>query len=332
MSRAATIAAFLAKAGWGGARRSPLAGDASARRYERLDLAGQRAVLMDVPPGDTDQVARFLRVGDWLLAQGFSAPRVLARAPGDGLLLLEDLGDDLIARLVAADPAREGDLYHAIGVFLLELHARPAPAFLPRLDAPALADLVGLIESHYLPAAGAPARVPELAARVAEACADDGLPSVCALRDFHAENLIWLPARKGAARLGLLDFQDAVAAHPAYDLVSVLQDARRDVPAAIEAAVRAQYVTARGLDGVAFDRAYAALGAQRALRILGVFARLCREAGKPRYVDLMPRVWAQLMRNLDHPALADLRAVVVAALPAPTPDLCERIKARCPAR
>jgi hypothetical protein len=155
-------------------------------------------------------------------------------------------------------------------------------------------------------------------------------PRVLILRDFHAENLLWLPGRDGLARVGLLDFQLGQLGQPGYDLVSLLQDARRDVAPETEAAMTARFAAATGQRAETFAAQYAVLGAQRALRILGVFTRLCLVAGKPGYLRLLPRVWAQLQRNLAHPALADLRPVCDAHLPPPTADILQRIESQCP--
>jgi hypothetical protein len=152
---------------------------------------------------------------------------------------------------------------------------------------------------------------------------------VLILRDYHAGNLIDLPGRAGPARLGLLDFQLAQMGQPAYDLVSLLQDARRDVPQPLAAALAERFRRARGDGAEEFAAGLATLGAQRALRILGVFARLCVEGGKPGYLPMMPRVWGQLQQNLAHPALARLRRVCDTLLPPPTPAVLERIRARC---
>ncbi len=152
-------------------------------------------------------------------------------------------------------------------------------------------------------------------------------PRVMILRDYHAENLLWLPERDGIRRVGLLDFQLAQMGQPGYDLVSLLQDARRDVTAETEAAMIRRFADAIGATG--FDAAYAALGAQRALRILGIFARLCLRGGKPGYVALIPRVWGQLQRNLAHPALAPLATICDGLLPEPTPEVLDRIGAQC---
>ena len=157
----------------------------------------------------------------------------------------------------------------------------------------------------------------------------DTAPCVLIQRDYHAENLLWLPSRNGVARVGLLDFQDAMSGHPAYDLVSVLQDARRDVSTQIETEMKAHYVSANGLDAIEFDHAYALLGLQRNLRILGVFARLCMRDGKAHYVDLIPRVWDHIQTNLAHPELSDIAAVINTDLPQPSPSILEHLKSQC---
>ncbi len=183
-----------------------------------------------------------------------------------------------------------------------------------------------------MPALDARAALPGLVADLWRDIGGDRIAPVIALRDFHAENLIWLPARQGVARVGLLDFQDAVAAHPAYDLVSLLQDARRDVPGATEADEIARYCRLTDQSASAFLPAYHLLGAQRALRILGVFARLCLAGGKDRYLPYLPRVWAALMRNLADPALAPLARAARAGLAEPTPAMIERMRAECGSR
>ncbi|PCD76602.1 aminoglycoside phosphotransferase family protein [Pseudothioclava arenosa] len=325
-ARADEIDRFLTDAGWGSASRAALTGDASTRRYQRLRRGEDAAILMDAPPGG--DTPRFVEIAEWLLTQGYSAPRLFAQDALRGLLLLEDLGDGLIARLVAAHPDREAPLYRAITEFLLALHRHPAPSNLERLDGPRLGEMVTITAEWY------PCRSPETAAQlpalirqVYEAYAREDL--VMCLRDFHAENIIWLPERAGVARLGLLDFQDAVAAHPAYDLVSALQDARREVSREVEHAEIRHYSSQIGIEQGRFEAIYALLGLQRSLRILGVFARLCKAGGKPQYVSLLPRSWAYIQRNLEHPALADLRAPMAAAYPAPDDELLQKLRAEC---
>ncbi|GAB4298732.1 MAG: phosphotransferase [Roseovarius sp.] len=335
--RAARIDAFVDRAGWAGARRVPLAGDASNRRYLRLYPAtgGDSAVLMDAPPARGEDVRPFLRIARHLRRIGLSAPAILAADEAAGLLLLEDLGDDLFARVLDTCPDLENSLYCGAIDTLLALHAEPVPAACAPYDAALMSRLAGLAFDWY--AAGgtgtdSSAARDRFCAVLEPLLAEHAGAEVLILRDYHAENLIWLPARAGAARVGLLDFQDAMAGHRAYDLVSLLQDARRDVPEGLESAMLARYMAAAGLRGpqaAAFQSAYHLLGAQRNLRIIGVFARLCLRDGKARYVDLIPRVWALLQRDLADPALAALRPLLAAGLPAPSPDILDRLKRQC---
>jgi len=322
--RPAEIAAFLETVGWGGAERRPLAGDASARRYLRLRRGAEGAVLMDAPAASGEDVRPFLRIAGHLSGLGLSAPGILAADAAAGLVLLEDLGDGLFARLIEADPGAAPALYGAAADMLAALHAHPPPADLPAYAGALPGDQAALVLETYAPAPAA-ARA-DLAACVAEACARlaPGTP-VLMLRDLHAENLIWLPGRAGVARVGLLDFQDAMAGHPAYDLVSLLRDARRDVPEEVVAATTARYLAATGEDAEAFAAAAAALGALRQLRILGVFARLAR-AGKPGYLRHMPRVWHHLQRDLARPELSGLAALVARLVPPPTPARLEALR------
>ncbi|WP_347267049.1 tRNA (adenosine(37)-N6)-threonylcarbamoyltransferase complex ATPase subunit type 1 TsaE [Paracoccus sp. (in: a-proteobacteria)] len=319
MARLPAMVRLIHRAGWAQARLAPLAGDASSRRYFRLLDGERRAVLMDAAPGTTDS---YVTMTQWLRGRGFHAPEILAADQVEGLLLLEDLGDDLVARVLAERPGLAPQIYGRMTDLLVELHGHGAPDFVLRLDGPELARQVGLFAEYYPAAAGTPGKGGAVAAAIealhAELCADQ--PPVLGLRDFHAENLIW----QGAAPLGLLDFQDAVAVHPAYDLVSGLQDARRDVAPGIEAAEIARYVALTGVDEGRFRAAYALLGAQRGLRIMGIFTRLAQRDGKRRYLAMMPRVWAAIRRDLEHPALAPL-AAALQGIPAPTPAIIERI-------
>jgi hypothetical protein len=336
-AREAAQTAFLAEAGWAEAGRRPLAGDASNRRYLRLSLGPHRAVLMDAPPERGEDVRPFLAVTGCLRARGLSAPEVLAADAAQGLLLLEDLGDALFARVCADDPAAEAELY-AAAVDLLAEHAVPAPARLGA-EAPFAYDLAELLREARLAldwylegATGRPAPADLAAAyeaRLAEALAPvAGAREALVLRDYHAENLLWLPERAGAARVGLLDYQDALAGHPAYDLVSLLEDARRDTAPELREAMLARYLARRPeLEPQGFRAAHAALGAQRNLKIIGIFARLSLRDGKARYPAFIPRVWRHLESDFAHPALAPLAGLVRAHLPPPKPGLLERLAA-----
>lgn len=320
--RAALSHAFLQRSGWGDAVRSKLAGDASFRKYERLNRNGEPAVLMDAPPPQED-IRPFTRIARHLDSLGYSAPRILAEDAEHGFLLLEDLGDDLFARLLKSG-IDECMLYEATIDFLLDLHRHSAPADLAPYDEDRLIDEAELFIDWYLPALtgrDTPANLRQafrfLWGILAPEVGMDTAPErrVLVLRDFHAENLIWLPKRSGPARLGLLDFQDAVAGHPAYDLVSLLEDARRDVDPDFAEAMLQRYIAGSGVDDANFRRMYAILGAQRNIRILGVFTRLWKRDGKPQYQAFMPRMWGLVERDLAHPALTDLRGWFDAMVP-----------------
>lgn len=325
---------LLRDAGWTGATESPVAGDASARRFTRLIRAdGTRAILMDASAEANGSSGRFADLSAWINGNGFSAPQVLAADLAGELLLVEDFGDALFARLLDSHPEREAVLYTATAEFLAAFQRlTPLPDLAP-LDGPALGALTGPISDWYLPGMAAPVtddakRLPDLIAGLYHDLAGPA-PLVTSLRDFHAENVLWLPDRAGPARLGLIDFQDAVAAHPVYDLVSFLQDARRDLAPGTEAAIYDLYCRRAGHDPAQLRPVYALIGAQRALRILAVFARLIRQSGKYRYAAFFPRVWGHLTANLAHPALSPLSRAVSAAVPEPTPERIERMIGPC---
>ena len=310
--------AFAARAGWGDATHRPIAGDASARHYERLTWGDATAVLMDdVPPGHS--VGAFVRIARLLRGMGYSAPNILAVDQTEGFVLLGDLGDDSFSALLAGPdtPSLERTLYEAATDFLIDLHRRSVPPDIRNYDPDwMLSDAALFLETaigdelEHTTAAEF-----EWAWRRPLEVATQGSSVLC-LRDLHAGNLMWLPERRdagcgtsGLARIGLLDFQDARLGPAAYDLVSLLQDARRDLGEGLEQAMVARYLSASpALDEAAFRATYAILGAQRAVRIIGVFHRLARRDGKPAYLAHLPRVWRHLDANLVHPALAPVRA------------------------
>lgn len=328
--RRAAMADFLATTDWHAAEARSLAGDASNRRYLRLHRPdGARAVLMDAPPDKGEDTRPFTRIARYLTGLGLSAPAILAEDATGGFLILEDLGDALFARVLERRPDEEMRLYIAATDVLVALHHHAPPADLPPYAPQLMADMAALSFDWYLKGATGE----DSAARAAFHTTMHDLlqlhapeQDVLIQRDYHAENLLWLPERSGVARVGLLDFQDARAGHPAYDLVSLLQDARRDVPAGVEMQMIDRYIAATGADDHGFRTAYTVLGVQRNLRILGVFARLSLEYGKPHYVDLIPRVWAHMISGLEHPALAPVADMIRAALPAPTPDNLDRLR------
>jgi aminoglycoside/choline kinase family phosphotransferase len=295
--------AFLERHGFGKATRTALAGDASARRYERLRGGPRPAILMHCPPQIS--VESFLHVANWLHRWRMSAPKVIAADAESGQVLLEDLGDDLFSR-VLAQGGDERALYAAAVDLLVFLQSQAPPDDLPTYDDAWLLREASLLPEWYAPDAPADdyrAIWEKLLPRARVGGA--GFVYV----DYHADNLLWLPEREGHARIGLLDFQDARLGPPAYDLVSLLEDARRDVPPDLARAMVERYLAARpDLDSQAFRAAYALLGAQRNAKILGLFSRLARRDGKPAYLSLLPRVAGHLKRDLEHPLLAPLRA------------------------
>lgn len=297
--------AFLAAHGWGGAAILPLAGDASFRRYFRVVDGERTAVLMDAPPAQED-LGPFLSIAGHLLNQGLSAPANLGVDREGGLLLLEDFGDRLVGPLLRAGATDEAPIYRDAVALLVELARCPMPPALPPYDLAVLEREVGVFLDWYVPAIGLDVDVEGWRAAWAEVLPRIAVPdpAVLVLRDYHVDNIILLD-RPGLKRLGLLDFQDALAGHPAYDLVSLLQDARRDVSPVLEAQMLGAYVEAAGIeDEAAFRADYEILGAQRNTKILGVFARLWKRDGKANYLPLQPRVWGYLQRNFAHPALA----------------------------
>lgn len=341
--REAEIIEFVNRAGWGAATRTKLADDAGYRSYQRLAGARGKAMLMNAPPGGDqlrspaaaayNRVAHlandcrpFVGVANHLRGLGLSAPEILAADLDRGLLLLEDLGDDLFAQAIP-NGADEVELYAAAIDVLLALHAAPAPDrlsagddgeyVLNHYDAGAQEAEVLLLSEWYAPVVMG--RALDDAARdeyVAHwrhyfALTQPTHP-VLVLRDYHAQNLFWLPTRMGIARVGLIDFQDGLLGSPSYDLVSLLEDARRDVPSELQTQMLDRYCAGAGsmnpaFDDAAFRTAYAVAGAQRNCKILGIFARLAKRDNKPAYLKLIPRVRGLLRQDLQHPEFAALK-------------------------
>lgn len=314
---------FLQSNGWGSAQRQPLTGDASARRYERLIGPPTSAILMIMPQGAAGTTQDFLDATVWLRGHGFSAPEILAVDESCRFVLLEDLGDDLLLRLCEDDVSREVSLYQVAIDVLADLHSQPIALDGDKWSPPLYSVDILLREAKlalewYLRAPPEPAVVAEYGTLLAQCLAAiTSHAPVAVHRDYHAENLIWLPARSGRKRIGMIDYQDMLVGHPAYDVVSLLEDARRDVPPSLKATLTARYVEKMGLDPESFRYAAHLLSAQRNLKILGIFSRLCRRDGKPRYLGHLPRVWRYLQTDLAHPELAALRNLVLRTLPPP---------------
>jgi N-acetylmuramate 1-kinase len=321
--RAERIQAFLARAGWGDVPRRPLAGDASFRRYDRLEAPGRRAVMMDAPPPRED-VRPFLSVARLLHKLDLSAPEILAEDVDAGLLLLEDFGDRTYTKLLA-DGGDEAALYRLAVDVQIALHRRFEPALgasLPPYDEARLLTEASLLVDWYLPAVSGAPTSPEvreeyLAMWRALLPLAAAIPATLVLRDYHVDNLMLLEGRTGLAACGLLDFQDAVIGSPAYDLVSLLEDARRDVTPDLSSALLEHYLAAfPNIDRAAFETAAAVLAAQRNCKILGIFTRLCVRDRKPQYLVHTPRLWRLLARDVSHPALAPTRRWLDRHLPA----------------
>lgn len=329
-SRQRAMAAFLDACGWSGLTAVRLAGDASFRSYYRLHGGGRRAVVMDAPPPQED-VGPYVAVAAILRDLGFSAPEVLAGDRATGFLLLEDFGDDTYNRVLESG-ADELTLY-ALAVDTLvalqrAVETRGAPE-LPPYDAARLLAEAALLVDWYVPATlGAPlaqAQREEYLAlwRAILPHAALSRPTLV-LRDFHIDNLMLLHGRPGVRRCGLLDFQDAVCGPPSYDLVSLVEDARRDLPEALRRAMTARYLAAfPALDRAAFLRSAAILAAQRNCKILGIFTRLWVRDGKPGYLVHIPRVWRLLEQDLRHPALAAIAQWLDRRLPPATRHIPE---------
>jgi aminoglycoside/choline kinase family phosphotransferase len=306
--RALAISGFLADAGWGLITPAPLAADASFRRYFRLADNGRSAVLMDAPPSQED-VRPYIHVAGLLRELGLSAPEIYAEDSERGLLLIEDFGDNTYTRLLA-DGGDEATLYSlAIDTLIALQRAVTAPPNLPPYDETTLIAEAALLTDWYAPAVlGAPLP-PEARKEYVDLWRTVLPPAVqpgptLVLRDYHVDNLMLLPDRPGVRGCGLLDFQDALSGPASYDLISLLEDARRDVPLALREAMTARYLAARPeIDGGDLRRSAAILAAQRNAKIIGIFTRLARRDGKPQYLGHIPRVWRLLEGDLQEPAL-----------------------------
>ncbi|MGB8363212.1 MAG: aminoglycoside phosphotransferase family protein [Rhizomicrobium sp.] len=339
---------FLERQGWGAAALAPLPGDASTRRYLRITAGGRQAMLMDqpqgaeapaCPPGATAEqrralgynaiarlagadCGRFMAAAEYLRERGLSAPAIFAADTAQGFVLMEDLGDDLYADVLA----RGSDavlLYGAAVAALARIHAETAPALLApdkalyAYDETALLAEIDLMTEWFVPAVrGRAAEREEIEAhRELWRGVLNALPATSRVfvhRDYHAQNLLWLPQRDGTARVGVIDFQDAVAGTGSYDLISLVEDARRDVAPELSETMTRHYLDTMALQGRPLDEeAYraemAVMAAQRNAKIVGIFARLFKRDAKPRYLGYLPRVWGYLNRDLEHPALAPLK-------------------------
>src|SRR6188474_3182463 len=342
---------FLDRTGYGRATRRRIQGDASTRSYERLIRDGATYIFMNShkrPDGPAvrdgkpysaiahlaDNVTPFLAMAHALRGRGFSAPAIFAADRESGLLVIEDLGEELF---VEGDPPAPIEArYEAATDLLADLHGDTPPTVvpvepgveyqLPHYDMEAFLIEAELLLDWYLPKLGV--KINDIKRNAFRSHWRELLlplttgPQTWVLRDLHSPNLLWLPEREGVARVGLLDFQDAMMGPAAYDLASLLQDARVDVPELMEVSLLGHYVTKRRETDPYFEPAeflalYATVAAQRASKILGIFTRLNRRDGKPQYLRHIPRIWRYLRRSLIHPAMSDLKVWYDAHVPSP---------------
>lgn len=324
-NRETEMDAFLMRSGWRGAQRRMLAADASFRHYARVVYGEQKAVLMDAPPPWED-VGKFMLVSEHLRRYRISVPRILESDPEHGFLLLEDFGDTSFTRLLRAHPEREGELYAAAVDALNEMYqesqsdAAEDVAQLPLYDSTVYLREVALFAEWFLPQCVGMARAKELRQEWlqlwSEVLRRAALHQDCLVhRDYHADNLFWLEDREGYRAVGMLDFQDALWGDAAYDLASLLEDARRDVHPATVAHCLKQFIAASGAEEQAFLMRYAVLAAQRNAKIIGIFTRLAVRDGKQHYLDYLPRVWAHLSHDLQHPMVTSIAEFVAHHVP-----------------
>jgi tRNA threonylcarbamoyl adenosine modification protein YjeE len=347
-ARITQVRAFLDQKGYGDVPRRRMEGDASTRIFERLIFDDHTDVLMNAPRRAdgppvrngkpysaiahlAEDIVPYVALAQGLRDRNLSAPTILQADLDNGFLVMEDLGNE---RLVAGDPpAPIPERYEAAVDLLISLHRRKLPErlpvaphrdyFLPRYDIDAYLIEAELLLDWYL--AGSQGRATADTRKEFVGLWREALkpaieaPPTWVLRDYHSPNLLWLPDRDSVARIGLLDFQDAMMGPAAYDVASLLQDARVDVPESLEVALLSRYARARlydqRFDAPAFARLYATLAAQRATKILGIFARLNRRDGKPQYLRHIPRILRYLQRSLAHPDLGPLKAWYAANLP-----------------
>ena len=321
------IQEFLNENGWGKAIREKLFSDASFRSYERLNNGEKSVMLMDAPP-EKEDIRPFVNVDQYLRRCGFSAPQIYAVDEKNGFILLEDLGNNSFTNVLSGNSPisnmyKEKDLYVAATDMLIQLHRSNRPDKIPDYDYSLLMQECRLLIDWYLPNVDSDIDIKKAGEKYIEIWKEllsnsKSDERVVALRDFHADNLMWMPARNGVERVGLLDFQDAVVGSPVYDLVSLLEDARRDVdPKTVQMCIKRYLKSRKAIDKDKFMASYATYAAQRNCKIIGIFARLAIRDNKPRYLDYMPRVWNHLLSDIEHPALEPLYHWIKEVIPEP---------------
>lgn len=326
------IKLFLTRAGWASATRTPLAVDASFRNYQRLTKDGTTAILMLAPP-KKEGTEPFIAIDKYLLASGFSVPAIKAMDTKTGLLILEDFGDKLLKTQMEESVDREFE-YYSLAVELLVTLQQSKPPLeltvtgekihkLPTYDNDLLMKEAALFNEWYLTKGLGvePAEHEQSFEKVwGQIFKHLDKPSVLTLRDYHAENIMVLLERKHLKKIGLLDFQDAIIGHRAYDMVSLLQDARRVVSPELEEKMIEHYLNLLDQKGFKINRSlfrqeYNILGAQRNAKIIGIFTRLWKRDKKNTYAKMTPHVWDMLERNLEHPNLKPLKTLLDKLVP-----------------
>jgi len=328
MNRKAEATAFLEGVGFPSPELRYLAADASFRSYARFLAQGRSYVLMDAPPATNGSGKAFLETTAMLRAANLSAPKIYDQNLAEGFIVLEDLGDDLFATLCKSDPSLEAPLYEAAVKTLVTMQTE-AIAELPPYDMQTYHKESDLVLDWYISVLQSLTDDAREGFRSALQFALDRLSTATTVfvhRDYHAENLIWLPDRIRPARVGLLDYQDARAGHPAYDLVSLIEDARRDVSEPIRQKCIALFCDLTGLDAAQLTADLSILGAQRNLKIMGIFSRLWRRDGKDKYLPLIPHVYALLQHDLIHPAVKELATWCSIYLPLPDDAIIAKIR------
>ncbi len=314
------IKQFLDGAGLHDCRKVRISGDASHRRYQRIFHNDNRFMLMDCPP-DKEAIAPFIAIAEMLRERGFSAPEIIRSNPDEGLMLLEDFDNTLFSKffheaaIENADLVRRQLYQEAVNILIALGQQGLEPPFnddLLHYNEELLEREVMLFADWFLPEVfqGAQLKQAQHSWKLLwqfMISGTDLTPQVLVHRDFHVDNLCWLADREGLKRVGLLDFQDAVRGRLAYDLVSLLEDARRDVPATLRAQMKNNFIKALGLNEAEFAREYAFYGAQRNAKILGIFVRLYRRDSKPRYLAMIERVWNYFLQDISHPQLHDVQ-------------------------
>ena len=323
--RSDAMDAFLVRIGWTGAVRRMLAGDASFRRYERVHYNDRIAVLMDAPPPWED-VRPFQAITEQLGGFGLSVPHIIAADPQEGFLLLEDLGDQSFTRMLVAAPEREGEIYLAATDALIAIYRESQAkrevllkSLMPYDNAVYLRE-AALFAEWFLPQVVGMEKAKTLRGEYLQrwkAVLENAhlRQSTLVHRDYHADNLFWLNDRKGHLAVGMIDYQDALFGDPAYDLVSLLEDARRDVTPETTADCFARFATEAGQEAQDFARRYAVLAAQRNAKIIGIFTRLAVRDGKAHYPEYLPRVWKHFWHDISHENLRPIREFVETHVP-----------------